>query len=59
MRRTWAFAEFGAHAADRWPVEGLETLELTDEEVGEMNRRLLLTPCRVLPLRCFPWLEKP
>lgn len=47
----WVMCEYGNDASDRTP---LMALWMTGPEAGEMNRRLLLTPCRVWPEDHFP-----
>lgn len=53
-RTPMVLVEYGRDASDRWPVEEVGIMELTAVEVAEMNRRLVWTPCRVLPAKWFP-----
>jgi hypothetical protein len=40
------------------PSSSFGVLELTDEEVADLNRRMVRSPCRFLPASYFPQMEE-
>jgi len=49
----YVLAEYGRDPSDRWMIEEVGVLELTPHEVASMNRRIVWSPCRILPAKWF------
>ena len=52
MRSEFCLVEY-LSAGDRRPVKDIGVIELEPEEVHDMNRRMVWTPCRILPAKHF------
>jgi hypothetical protein len=53
MRTRWVLVEHKGSAAEREVVPGLGDLWLTPDEVAEIHRRIVQSPCRLYPADWF------